>query len=116
MIGRLRIKPHALTLLWHFPDALFSLVSKSHQEDSNMATKRNHKTAREQGFPEPYLGPAGNFRPGYDATAKRDLIAAVLGLPNPNRLHRFTKAKPQRLIAARGWQGFLVRKREGSTR
>jgi hypothetical protein len=73
-----------------------------------MKRKARAATAREQGFPEAYLGENGNFRPGYDARAKTDLVHAVLGLPNPDALHRFTRRKAQRLIDARGWQKFVV--------
>ena len=79
-----------------------------------MAPKTSKQTAREQGFPAVYLGSGGTFKPGYDATAKRDLVAAVLGLPNPHALHRFTKAKGQQLIDARGWQKFVDAKRRGA--
>jgi hypothetical protein len=72
-----------------------------------MAPKTSKQTAREQGFPDVYLGPGGNFRPGYDARAKSDLIAVLRGIPNPDALHRFTKPKAQRLIDARGWQRFV---------
>jgi hypothetical protein len=65
------------------------------------------QTAREQGFPEPYLGPTGNFKPGYDARAKSDLVAVLRGAPNPDALHRFTKPRAQKLIAARGWGRFV---------
>ena len=79
-----------------------------------MAPKTSKQTAREQGFPAVYLGLAGNFKPGYDATAKRDLVAAVLGLPNPQALHRFTAKKAQQLIDARGWQKFVAAKKGGA--
>lgn len=74
-----------------------------------MAPKTSKQTAREQGFPAVYLGPTGNFRPGYDARAKSDLVAVLRGTPNPDALHRFTKPKAQKLIAARGWQKFVAK-------
>jgi integrase len=49
-----------------------------------MTRPTKKQTAKEQGVPSVYLGPTGNFKPGYDASLKRDLVAAVLGLPNPN--------------------------------
>ena len=56
------------------------------------------QTAKDQAVPAVYLGPGGNFKPGYDASLKRDLVHAVLRLPNPNALHRFTAKKAQQLL------------------
>lgn len=72
------------------------------------------QTAKYQGVPPVYLGPTGNFKPGYDATLKRDLVHAVLGQPNPNALHRFTTKKAQQLLDVRGWQKFADAKRKAS--
>jgi hypothetical protein len=70
------------------------------------------QTAKQQGFPAVYLGPTGNFKPGLDARAKSDLIAAVLKLDNPDALYRFRADKAQKLIKARGWQSHVDRKRK----
>jgi hypothetical protein len=71
------------------------------------------QTAKEQGFPAAYLSENGNFRPGYEA-AKRDLVAALLKLDNPDALHRFTAKKAQQLLDIRGWQKFADAKRKAS--
>ena len=81
-----------------------------------MTRTSRRQTAKEQGVPAVYLGPTGNFRPGYDASLKRYLVAAVLGLPNPDALHRFTGKKAQQLITARGWQHFVDAKRKAAKR
>jgi hypothetical protein len=79
-----------------------------------MTRTTSKQTVKDQGVPAVYLGPTGNFKPGYDASLKRDLVHAVLGLPNPNALHRFTAKKAQQLLDARGWQQFADAKRKAS--
>ena len=79
-----------------------------------MARTTKKPTAKDQGVPAAYLGPAGNFKPGYDARLKSDLVHAILGLPNANALHRFTSKKAQQLVTARGWQRFVDQKRKAT--
>lgn len=50
----------------------------------------------------------GRFIPGYDASYKRDLIAAVTGEANPNGLASFTAEDATARLDARGWLGFLT--------
>lgn len=68
--------------------------------------------AEDQGVPAAYLGPKGKFRPGMDARLKADLVAAAIGLDNPNALATFTKTKAKAMLEARGWTKFLTRKQE----
>jgi len=68
-------------------------------------------TAKEQGFPDVYLGPTGNFVPGADATAKHDLVVAVLGIKEPVK-HKFQKATAQKLLKVRGWEQFVEKRRK----
>jgi hypothetical protein len=96
-------------LLPNFRPGFFRGGRINQQKEATMASASKKQTAREQGFPEPYLGKAGNFKPGYDARAKSDLVAVLRGTPNPDALHRFTKAKAQKLIAARSWQRFVAK-------
>lgn len=72
--------------------------------------KPTKATAKSQGFPEVYLAENGNFKPGYDARAKSDLINAVLGIDDGKALHKFSVALAQKLIDARDWGSFLERK------
>ena len=72
----------------------------------------NRKTARDQGFPEVYLGETGNFKPGLDATAKSDLTHAYLGLVRPNALATFTPEEAMKLLQARGWMGYVEQKQK----
>jgi hypothetical protein len=78
--------------------------------DAQTQKKTKTPTAKEQGFPDVYLAPNGNFKIGLDASAKSDLVAAVLGLDTSKCRHVFTKAQAQKLIDARGWQKFVDRK------
>lgn len=81
-----------------------------------MASKTSKQTrkprAEDHGVPAAYLGPNGRFRPGMDARLKSDLIATVLGLDTSKALATFTKPKAKAMLTARGWDGFLARKRE----
>lgn len=87
----------------------------SHKENRNMAKTENAKpaaapkkpTAKDQGVPAVYLGANGNFKPGLDARLKSDLVAAILGIENKGALATFTKETAEKLIKARGWQGFV---------
>jgi len=82
---------------------------------TKMATtaKKGKTNAKDQGFPEVYLGENGNFRPGMDARAKSDLVDAVLGLePSAAALHAFTEEEAKGLIASRGWQSFVAAKKK----
>ena len=76
--------------------------------ENMMASKTPKITARDQGFPEIYLAPNGNFRPGMDARAKSDLISAICEAkgdkPNPKAIHRFDLDTANHLIEARGWR------------
>lgn len=93
--------------------AIRRAIETSNEGDTmkaNANTSRTRKSskkvvvnAQSQGFPSCYLGPTGNFKPGYDARAKSDLNAAVTGVKTGKELHTFTKAKAQKLQAARGW-------------
>jgi hypothetical protein len=76
------------------------------------ATKTTKETAKDQGFPAKYLGSNGNFKPGFDARAKSDLINAILGLPNGNALVKFSVEDAEKLIAVRGWESFVEKKRK----
>ena len=78
-----------------------------------MAKDKTPKTtAREQGFPEAYLGEAGNFKIGMDARAKSDLVNAALGLPADKALHQFSVDEATALLAKRDWTKYLEKKRE----
>lgn len=83
------------------------------KEATEMAAKKTQKiTARDQGFPEVYLGEGGNFKPGYDARAKTDLIHAAEGWDNPSALHKFSPEEAASLIAKRHWNGHRLKSRE----
>ncbi len=86
------------------------------KEGTKMATDAKSKktakpTAKDQGFPSAYLAPNGNFKPGLDARAKSDLIAAVLELDAPDSLHKFDKATAEKLIKIRSWEPFVEKKK-----
>ena len=74
--------------------------------------KTSKVTAREQGFPDVYLGEAGNFRAGLDARAKSDLVNAALGLPADKALYQFSVAEADDLLHKRGWTSFRVKRQE----
>lgn len=83
------------------------------KETTTMAAKKTQKvTAKEQGFPEEYLGEGGNFKPGYDARAKTDLIHAAEGWDNPDALYVFTPEDAAVLIAKRHWNSHRLKARE----
>ncbi|MDE2103041.1 MAG: hypothetical protein KGL39_37700 [Patescibacteria group bacterium] len=86
------------------------------KREGNMPTQTQTKqpkvTAKEQGFPGVYLSPNGNFKLGGDSQAKSDLIGIVLGLPGHKPRAKMTKEQAQGLIEARGWGGYLDRKRK----
>jgi hypothetical protein len=67
--------------------------------------------AADRGVPAVYLGSKGRFLPGRDASLKRDLLAAVLGLSNPDALHTFTAKEALALLTERGWLRHLDVKR-----
>lgn len=81
-----------------------------------MATTAKKTPAQEQGVPEVYLNENGRFKVGMDARLKSDLVLSALGLITSAKpgasLHVFTKAQAEKLLQARGWTGFLERKRE----
>lgn len=81
-----------------------------------MATATKKTAAQEQGVPVVYLNENGRFKVGMDARLKSDLVLSALGLitkANPGQsLHVFTKDQAEKLLQARGWTGFLDRKRE----
>lgn len=70
--------------------------------------KQKRQTAREQGFPEVYLGENGNFRPGLDASAKSDLVESYLG--GKGKRHTFTKEEAKRLLDLRGWFPYVAKR------
>jgi hypothetical protein len=70
-------------------------------------------TAADQGVPAVYLGENGNFRPGYDAKMKSDLITAVLG---SGVLHVFTEKEALSILESRGWVPMLEKSREARAR
>jgi hypothetical protein len=74
------------------------------------------ETAKDQGVPEIYLGESGNFKIGMDARLKSDLVNSALGLITKEEpgdsLMVFSEAEATKLLQARGWTGFLDRKRE----
>lgn len=77
----------------------------------SMASKKTKVTAKDQGVPEVYLSESGNFKPGYDARLKSDLIKAVLDETPEGVLHTFTAAEAQELLEKRGWLNFLAKSR-----
>ena len=82
------------------------------RKEQTMASKTPTITPREQGIPDVYLTEDGKkFKPGYDAKLKRDLIAAIDDLDNPNGLHTFEKSEAARILAARDWNDHLVKSR-----
>lgn len=83
-------------------------------KERTMADKTKKATAKDQGFPSVYLNDKGAFRPGMDARAKSDLICKVLGITSKDSIlpANVSAAKAEELIQARGWVGFLTRKRE----
>lgn len=81
--------------------------------ESGEAPKAKKPNAREQGVPEVYLGEGGNFRPGYDAKMKSDLITAVLGSPV---LHEWDPQEALAVLEARGWTRFLDESRAARER
>ena len=70
-------------------------------------------TAADQGIPAVYLGEGGNFRPGYDAKLKSDLITAVLG---SGVLHVFSEKEALKVLESRGWMPMLEKSREARER
>jgi hypothetical protein len=86
------------------------------ERSTKMADGTPKETAKDQGFPEVYLNENGGFKIGADARAKSDLVASVLGLITKDNMgdakHLFTPAEAEKLLAKRGWTGFLDRKRE----
>lgn len=83
------------------------MATTATRRQSNKAKK---VTAQEQGFPGVYLAPNGNFKPGYDAAAKGDLVCAFLGIEKKDARHSFTKAEAKTLLEARGWMGYVATK------
>jgi hypothetical protein len=78
-----------------------------------MATSKTKQTAKEQGVPDVYLGPSGNFRMGMDARYKSDLVLSVAGATEKQKsrmLRTFRPADARKRLAARGWTGWLDRK------
>lgn len=80
-------------------------------KEREMAKK---ETAKDQGFPDVYLGENGNFKPGMDARAKSDLVSAFLGQESKGALAEFTKAQAKKLLEKRDWMVW-VEKRQAST-
>lgn len=80
-------------------------------ERIKMASKKQKETAKDQGVPEVYLSESGNFKPGYDARLKSDLIKAVLDEKPTDVLHTFTSAEAQALLEKRNWLNFLAKSR-----
>lgn len=75
--------------------------------------KAKSPTPKEQGVPAIYLNEDGTkFIPGRDASLKRDLIAAIDGLENPNALHAFDATEAAKILAARGWNEWLLKSRK----
>lgn len=85
---------------------------RARKENNDMA-KTKAPTPAEQGVPAVYLNADGTkFIPGKDASLKRDLIAAIDGLENPNALHTFTEQEAAKILAARDWNDWLVKSRK----
>ena len=76
------------------------------------APKATKPTARDQGVPEQYLSESGKFRPGADATYKRDLIAVALDESKP----KAERTKAEKQLAAMGWTKFLEASRASRTK
>lgn len=87
-----------------------------HTMATSKAKAKAKQTALDQGVPAAYCGPTGNFRMGMDARLKSDLINTILGTPNEQALATFTPQEAKKLLAARGWNQFLVKAREGRAR
>lgn len=87
---------------------------RARKERNDMAAKKTTVTPKSQGIPAVYLNEDGSkFVPGKDASLKRDLIAAIDGLDNPNALHTFTEQEAAKILAARDWNDWLVKSRKG---
>lgn len=76
------------------------------------AEKPAKQTARELGVPDIYLSESGNFIPGKDARYKSDLVNSALGISTPEMAMTFEPNDAEVRLQARGWMGFLTRKRE----
>lgn len=86
---------------------------RARKESSDMA-KAKKITPKDQGVPAVYLNEDGSkFRPGADASLKRDLIAAIDSLENPNGLHTFEEGEAAKILAARDWNDWLIKSRKG---
>lgn len=85
---------------------------RARKESTDMA-KAKTPTPQEQGVPTVYLNEDGTkFKPGADASLKRDLIAAIDGLDNPKALHTFDEQTAAKILAARGWNDWLIKSRK----
>jgi hypothetical protein len=85
---------------------------RARKESTDMA-KAKTPTPQEQGVPAVYLNEDGSkFKPGSDASLKRDLIAAIDGLDNPKALHTFDEQTAAKILAARGWNDWLIKSRK----
>lgn len=85
---------------------------RTRRENADMA-KDKAPTPKEQGVPEIYLNADGTkFKPGADASLKRDLIAAIDRLDNPKALHTFDEQTAAKILAARNWNDWLVKSRK----
>lgn len=80
---------------------------------ADVEAKPKKVTAADQGIPTVYLGDGGNFRPGYDAKLKSDLLNAVLG---SNVLHVFSEKEALSILESRGWLPMLEKSREARAR
>lgn len=64
------------------------------------------ETARDQGVPDVYLAESGNFKPGYDAKYKSDLVNSVLG--EPTKLVQFEADDALERLQQRDWVKYLA--------
>lgn len=85
------------------------VVNNRLKEVRKLASNNSKKeSARDQGVPNTYLGPSGNFKPGMDARYKSDLIASALGEKISDKgMHQFTKESALERLQQRGWLSHL---------
>ena len=88
--------------------------ARREQDMAKDASKRNVSALIEQySIPKVYLREDGKaFRPGGDAQLKRDLIAAIDSLPNPNGLHKFDASEAAKILSGFGYNEHLVKSRK----
>lgn len=74
------------------------------------------RRAGDDGVPAVYCGENGKFKPGMDARYMSDLIAAVIGVDEPNVLMAFDPVDAVERLRQRGWMHHLAMRRQAVMR